>query len=57
MIVLVGNLASAAGAGFAVPWHGSAGVSVRLVVATQVAVVSMVAVMGAFVVVVVCVQF
>ncbi len=57
MIVLVGNLASAAGAGFAVPWHGSAGVSPQLVVATQVAVVSMVAVMGAFVVVVVCMQF
>ena len=56
--VLVGNLASNAGAGFAVARHGSAVASVRLVVATQVAVVVgtavlMIAGVGVFVVIVV----
>ena len=62
MIVLVGNLASDTGTGFAVAWHKSAAVSAQLVAATQVAVVVgvavlMVAIVGAFVAVVVCKWF
>ena len=64
MIVLVGNLASAAGASFAVARHGSAVVSGQLVVTTQAQVavdvgtaVLMMAAIGAFVVVVLCTQF
>ncbi len=55
MKVVVSNLAFDAGADFAIAWHGSAVVSARLVVATQIAVVMgahvlMVAIEGAFVV-------
>jgi hypothetical protein len=55
MKVVVSDLAFDAGADFAVAWHGSAVVSARLVVATQIAVVLgthvlMVAIEGAFVV-------
>jgi hypothetical protein len=55
MKVVVGNLAVDAGAGFAIAWHGSAVVSARLVVATQIAIVVgahvlMMAIEGAFVV-------
>ena len=62
MIVPVGDLASDAGSGFAVAWHGSAVVSARLAIATQIAVVLgaavlMMAVIGTFVVVVVCARF
>ena len=62
MIVVVSNLAFNAGADFALAWHGSAVVSARLVVATQVAVVVgaavlMVAIEGAFVIVAVCARF
>ena len=56
------DLASDAGAGFAVAWHGNAVVYALLVVATQVAIVVgaavlMMAVVGAFVVVLVCAWF
>ena len=55
VIVVVSNLAFDAGAGFAVAWHGSAVLSARLVVATEVAVVVgahvlMMTIEGAFVV-------
>ena len=62
MIVVVSDLEFNAGADFAVALHGSAVVSARLVIATQVAVVVgaavlMVAIEGSFVVVVVRVRF
>ena len=55
MKVVVSDLAFNAGADFAIAWHGSAVVSVRLVAATQIAVVVgahvlMVAIEGVFVV-------
>ena len=46
------TLASAAGAGFTIAWHGSEDAPARLVVATREAAVLMMVVMGVFVVVV-----
>ena len=62
MIVVVSDLAFEAKTDFTVTWHGSAVVSARLVLATQVAVVMgaavlMAAIEGAFVVVVVRMRF
>ena len=62
VIFLIGSLAPNAGTGFAIARHGSAVVFARLVVTTQIAVfvgtvILMVAILGAFVVVVARARF